>query len=141
MANLSHITLCSCTLAQSNDQRASEITHARHCALERLDADRQAFSQVENWSEESGQINRAAGRKLMTNNYHCYFTDASDRIQSFEPIECPDDATAVLKVDELLATSKYNTAELWQGKRLVGRWGTDFGNVDAKPKINSEQTA
>jgi hypothetical protein len=61
----------------------------------------------------------------MTNkSYRCYFTDSNDRIQSHQPIECPDDAAAVLKVEELLAASKHKTAELWQGSRLVGKWGT-----------------
>lgn len=55
-------------------------------------------------------------------NYRCYFTDADDRIRSHEQIECPDDGTAALKVDELLAASHYRSAELWEGKRLVGRW-------------------
>ena len=32
------ITLCSCDLAQCNDQQMSEIMPAHHCALERLDA-------------------------------------------------------------------------------------------------------
>jgi hypothetical protein len=60
-------------------------------------------------------------------NYRCYFTDSNDRIQATEQIECPDDATAVLKVEELLATSKHKTAELWQGHRMVGRWATVSG--------------
>ncbi|HET6619463.1 MAG TPA: hypothetical protein VFG64_05945 [Dongiaceae bacterium] len=68
----------------------------------------------------------------MTNSYRCYFTDESDRIRSFEQIECPDDAAALLKADELLAKSKCNTAELWQGKRLVGKWGTDSHAVAVK---------
>ena len=77
----------------------------------------------------------------MSNSYRCYFTDESDRIRSYEQIECADDAAAVLKVDELLATSKYDTAELWQGKRLVGRWGTGSGDVRVKQQIQSEQSA
>lgn len=77
----------------------------------------------------------------MSNSYRCYFTDESDRIRSYEQIECADDATAVLKVDELLATSKYDTAELWQGKRLVGRWGTGTGNVRVNQQTQSEQSA
>ena len=31
------VTLCSCALAQCNDQQMSEVMHAHHCALERLD--------------------------------------------------------------------------------------------------------
>jgi hypothetical protein len=62
-------------------------------------------------------------RTTMTNkNYRCYFTDADDRIRSYEPIACPDDTTAMLKVDALLAGSAYSSAELWEGKRLVGKW-------------------
>ena len=37
------ITLCSCDLAQCNDQQMSEIMPAHHCALERLDASWQVF--------------------------------------------------------------------------------------------------
>ena len=72
----------------------------------------------------------------MTNkNYRCYFTDAGDRIQAYEQIACADDSAATLKVDELLAHSQYSSAELWEGKRLVGRWsrastaGSAPGNV------------
>jgi hypothetical protein len=68
----------------------------------------------------------------MANSYRCYFTDESDRIRSFEQIECSDDAAALLKADELLAKSKCSTAELWQGKRLVGKWGTDSHAVGVK---------
>ena len=55
--------------------------------------------------------------------YRCYFTNADDRIQSYEPIECEDDAEAALKAQELLAASHFTSAELWQGKRLVAKWG------------------
>lgn len=62
----------------------------------------------------------------MTNrNYRCYFTDAGDRIRTYEQIDCPDDAAAALKVDELLAASQYSAAELWEGKRLVGKWAVN----------------
>jgi hypothetical protein len=62
-------------------------------------------------------------RTTMTNkNYRCYFTDTGDRIRTYEQIDCADDTAAALKVDELLAASRYNSAELWEGKRLVGRW-------------------
>lgn len=57
-------------------------------------------------------------------SYRCYFTDAGDRIRSYEQITSRDDASAVLKAEELLAASKYGSAELWQGKRLVGKWTT-----------------
>ena len=55
-------------------------------------------------------------------NYRCYFTDASDRIRSFEQITSSDDASAALRAEALLANSEYGSAELWQGKRLVGKW-------------------
>lgn len=55
-------------------------------------------------------------------SYRCYFTDAGDRIRSYEQITCGDDASAVLKAEALLAGSEYGSAELWQGKRLVGKW-------------------
>lgn len=62
----------------------------------------------------------------MTNkNYRCYFTDAGDRIRTYEQIDCADDAAAALKVDELLAASQFSSAELWEGKRLVGKWATN----------------
>jgi hypothetical protein len=70
----------------------------------------------------------------MTNkNYRCYFTDAGDRIRSYEQIACADDTTATLKVDELLAGSQFNSAELWEGKRLVGKWAV---NGDSQPIVN-----
>jgi hypothetical protein len=59
---------------------------------------------------------------MINKNYRCYFTDAGDRIRTFEQIDCADDTTAALKVDELLSVSQYSSAELWEGKRLVGRW-------------------
>lgn len=62
---------------------------------------------------------------LPDKNYRCYFTDAGDRIRSYEQITSSDDAAAALKVEELLAGSQYGSAELWQGKRLVGRWTTN----------------
>jgi hypothetical protein len=61
-------------------------------------------------------------RQMTSKNYRCYFTDAGDRIRTYEPIECQDDTAAALKVDELLAASEYSSAELWEGKRLVGKW-------------------
>ena len=68
----------------------------------------------------------------MTNkNYRCYFTDAGDRIRTYEQIDGVDDAAAALKVDELLAGSQFNSAELWEGKRLVGKWAVNgSGRVD-----------
>jgi hypothetical protein len=37
------ITLCSCDLAHCYDHQVSEVVHAHHCALERLDASWQVF--------------------------------------------------------------------------------------------------
>jgi hypothetical protein len=81
-------------------------------------------------SEPNGRSTIAASK-----SYRCYFTDDNDRIQSYEQIDCPDDAAAALKVEELLATSKYATAELWQGGRLVGRWSV--GSADGPKKHSS----
>jgi hypothetical protein len=73
-----------------------------------------------------------AGRTTMTSKiYRCYFTDAGDRIRSYEQIECSNDTEAALKVDELLASSQDSAAELWQGRRLVGRWNVK-GHSQAK---------
>lgn len=55
-------------------------------------------------------------------SYRCYFTEVNDRIRSYEQIECEDDAEAALKAQQLLATSRFTSAEVWQGKRLVGKW-------------------
>ena len=38
------VTLCSGALAQCNNQQMSEVMHAHHCALERLDAYWQVFT-------------------------------------------------------------------------------------------------
>lgn len=55
--------------------------------------------------------------------YRCYFTDADDRIRSVEVVACDDDAEAMLRAEQLLASSEHRTAELWQGPRLVAKWG------------------
>jgi hypothetical protein len=80
---------------------------------------------------------------MSNKNYRCYFTDSGDRIRSFEPIECADDSAATLKVDELLATSRYGSAELWEGKRLVGRWSLNgHSHVEKQPRaVASDQGA
>lgn len=59
---------------------------------------------------------------MTSRNYRCYFIDTVDRIRSYETVECADDTAAALKVDELLLGSQFNSAELWEGSRLVGRW-------------------
>ena len=77
----------------------------------------------------------------MTNkNYRCYFTDAGDRIRTYELIACADDAAAALKVDELLSGSQYNSAELWEGKRLVGKWVVN-GHADPNGKRFAKETS
>jgi hypothetical protein len=55
-------------------------------------------------------------------HYRCCFTDANDRIESVVQILGEDDAGAALQVGELLATSRQQSAELWQSSRLVGKW-------------------
>lgn len=60
---------------------------------------------------------------MPNSNYRCYFTDENDRIKGVEQINCQDDAEAALKVEHLLASSSHQSAELWQGPRLVGKWG------------------
>lgn len=73
----------------------------------------------------------------MTKAYRCYFTDDGDRIRSYEQIECADDATAALKAEELLRSSRYSTAELWEGKRLVGKWTNGAGKTEVSSSQNS----
>lgn len=65
-----------------------------------------------------GVLSRDAGTK----SYRCYFIDGNDRIQSYEQIECGDDAQAALKAQTLLAASHFTSTELWSGKRIVGKW-------------------
>jgi hypothetical protein len=80
-------------------------------------------------------------RTTMTNkNYRCYFTDASDRIRTYEHIDCADDSAAALKVDELLSGSQYNSAELWEGKRLVGKWAVN-GHANPSEKRFADATS
>jgi hypothetical protein len=71
--------------------------------------------------------------RMINKNYRCYFTDAGDRIRTYEQIECADDTMAALKVDELLSISQYTSAELWEGKRLVGKWAVN-GHADPNGK-------
>ena len=56
-------------------------------------------------------------------SYRCYFTDTDDRIKSYEQIDGDGDATVALKAQALLAGSRFTSAEVWQGSRLVGKWG------------------
>ena len=69
--------------------------------------------------------------------YRCYFTDGDDRIRTYEQIECADDASAALKAEELLRSSRYRSAELWEGKRLVGKWTNGAGKINASSSQNS----
>lgn len=65
---------------------------------------------------------------MASNYYRCYFIDGSDRIKSVEELECADDASAALKAERLLEESTYKSAELWSGKRLVGKWANGNGH-------------
>lgn len=68
---------------------------------------------------------------MTSKTYRCYFIDVGDHIRSYEQIDCANDAEAALKVDALLAASQDSSAELWQGRRLVGRWSVN-GHSQAK---------
>ena len=86
---------------------------------------------------DSSDLPRADALNIVAANksYRCYLTDGDDRIRSHEQIECEDDAQAALKAQALLAASHFASAELWQGQRLVGKWG----NVDAaSPTVPDE---
>ena len=56
-------------------------------------------------------------------SYRCYFTDTDDRVKSFEQMDGDDDADVALKAQASLAASRFTSAEVWQGSRLVGKWG------------------
>ena len=56
-------------------------------------------------------------------SYRCYFTDTDDRIKSFEQMDGENDADVALKAQASLAGSRFTSAEVWQGTRLVGKWG------------------
>jgi hypothetical protein len=72
--------------------------------------------------------------------YRCYFTNGDDRIQSYEQIECGDDAEAALRAQGLLAVSQFTSAELWQGKRIVGKW-SNTGTAGSNPPENADRSA
>ena len=67
-------------------------------------------------------------------SYRCYFTDTDDRIKSFEQMDGEDDADVALKAQASLAASRFTSAEVWQGTRLVGKWG----QVATTPDANDE---
>ena len=122
------ITLCSYALAQCDERHLSEVFHAHHCALERAspvwEVLPRAGYDLMNWEDpSSGDHNRDVTAALQPdqaglfpadssridatiNSYRCYFTDVDDRIQTYEQIECGDDAGAVLKAQELLTGSR-----------------------------------
>ena len=54
----------------------------------------------------------------MATRYRCYLLD-HDRIVAEEPIESDDDATAVLKADQILGVSRCTEAEIWDYDRKV----------------------
>jgi hypothetical protein len=101
------IALCSYLVTQCDETQLSEVMHVHNCALERDD---------ENW--------RVTPRPdySVKMSYRCYLTNENDRIQSFEIIEGLNDAEVVLKAQELVASTRYASAEVWQGKRLIGKW-------------------
>jgi hypothetical protein len=121
------VALCSYALAECDDRRMNEIIHAHHCGLERTKANWRVVPNGEIDLIESGENHQAAIPDQTTaapnGSYRCYFTDTDDRIKSFEQIECNDDADAALKAQTLLAVSRFTSAEVWQGSRLVGKWG------------------
>jgi hypothetical protein len=81
---------------------------------------------------DSLKPSEAGDQSSARKSYRCYFTNAEDRIQSYKVIECPTDAEAALKAQELLAASHLMTAELWQGGRLVGKWSSSGGGTPEK---------
>ena len=52
--------------------------------------------------------------------YHYHYLQAG-RHRSQVVVEAPDDATALLTAEELLAESCFVAMEIWQGSRPVGR--------------------
>ena len=81
-------------------------------------------------SDSDGRSAAAASK-----SYRCYFTEADDRIRSYEQIECENDAEAALKAQELLAASQFTSTEVWQGRRIVGKWS----NTGREPKAPGER--
>jgi hypothetical protein len=52
--------------------------------------------------------------------YRCYYLDEQRRALGNESLEAADDSTARDKARRMLQSSKHQSAELWQGGRLVG---------------------
>ena len=46
----------------------------------------------------------------------------------------------MLKAQALLVASQFTTAELWQGKRLVSKWG-NTGEAEPRPETNTSSLA
>lgn len=90
---------------------------------------------------ESWKSSIAGARSTIAANksYRCYFTEADDRIRSYEQIECENDAQAALKAQELLAASRFTSAELWQGRRLVGKWD-NAGAASPRRQANADSS-
>ena len=101
------VALCSYLVTQCEDRHVNEVMHVHNCALERED--------------HTWRVVPRPGFPL-NNSYRCYFTDERDRIQSFEVLEGVDDAEAALKAQQLVSSSRFASAEVWHGKRLIGRW-------------------
>ena len=101
------IALCSYLVTQSDETQQSEVMDAHNCTLEYEDA---------TW-----RVVPRMGYPVRS-SYRCYLLSEDNRIQSSEIIEGLDDADAAIRAQELLAASKYVSAEVWVGKRLVGRW-------------------
>jgi hypothetical protein len=88
---------------------------------------------LETWKSS---VPHARGTIAANKSYRCYFTEINDRIRSYEHIECENDSEAALKAQELLAASQFTSAEVWQGKRLVGKWG-NTGQPKCQTKADS----
>ena len=121
------VALCSYALAVCNDVRMKEVIHTHHCGLERAKARWRVVPNgdvdlIES-SEDQPAVVPDQTRAAPNGSYRCYFTDADDRIKSFEQMDGENDADVALKAQASLAASPFTSAEVWQGSRLVGKWG------------------
>jgi two-component system, sensor histidine kinase PdtaS len=101
------VALCSYLVTQCENGELSEVMHAHNCALERDDTTWRVVPRT------GFPLNKA---------YRCYFTNEHDRIQTFDIVEAVNDSEAAVRAQELVASSKHTSAEVWHGKRLIGRW-------------------
>jgi hypothetical protein len=85
--------------------------------------------------KSESSVTGARGADTANKSYRCYFTEGDDRIRSYEQMACENDAEAALKAQELLAASQFTSAEVWQGRRLVGKWG-HTGGASPMPQTN-----